>query len=426
LQWTRPSNGRGIIPQHIVAHSPCTYVLLLCFWLGACPQDLFAGQREAERKPLPVPLLPAEEAWAVTLPSPPSAPGALDEARVYFPLQSGEIVALNRETGETEWSVPFESAATPVVGDGVVYVAGARELQAIQKSSGQLGWTASLDAETLGSPVLQGDLILFLVKPDQLRALRASDGSESWRRAIGAEASSPALATDTTGIWLANGSRLRKFASSDGQLIWEQELGGVLGQPAVAGDRVFVGSTDNSLYALDAERGRLAWRSKAGGDVVGAVADERLLYVASLDNLLRALRPGSGNQIWKQNLSTRTTAPPSSFGGIVIVSGNNPTLSTFDATSGAPIASLAMAADLQGVPLVDPSPAPFRVTMVALTREGRAIGLRSTGMMFRELPLVPFQTLPGRPLTREPLTLPNSQSPTTNSQPPSPNSPTSK
>jgi eukaryotic-like serine/threonine-protein kinase len=409
-----------------VAHSPCTYVLLLCFWLGACPQELLAGQREAERKPLPVPLLPAEEAWTVTLPSPPSAPGALDETRAYFPLQSGEVVALNRETGETEWSVPFESAATPVVGDGILYVAGAREVQAIQTSSGQLGWTASLDAETLGSPVLQEDLILLLVKPDQLRTLRASDGTEIWRRQIGAEASSPTLATDTTGIWLANGSRLRKFASSDGQLIWEQELGGVLGQPAVAGDRVFVGSTDNSLYALDAESGRLAWRSKAGGDVVGAVADERLLYVASLDNLLRALRPGSGNQIWKQNLSTRTTAPPSSFGRIVIVSGNNPTLSTFDATSGAPIASLVLAADLQGVPLVDPSPAPFRVTMVALTREGRAIGLRSTGMMFRELPLVPLQTLPGRPLTREPFTLPNSQSPTTNSQPPSPNSPTSK
>ena len=159
---------------------------------------------------------------------------------------------------------------------------------------------------------------------------------------------------------------------------------------------------------------------------MGAVADERLVYVASLDNLLRALRPGSGNQIWKQNLSTRTTAPPSSFGRIVIVSGNNPTLSTFDATSGAPIASFVLAADLQGVPLVDPSPAPFKVTMVALTREGRAIGLRSTGMMFRELPLVPFQTLPGRPLNREPLTLPNSQSPTTNSQPPSPKSPTAK
>ena len=84
-----------------------------------------------------------------------------------------------------------------------------------------------------------------------------------------------------------------------------------------------------------------------------------VVYVASLDNLLRALRRGSGNQVWKRNLSTRTIAPPSTFGGIVLVSGNNPTLSTFNATTGEPIASFSLAADLQGVPLVDTTLEPF-------------------------------------------------------------------
>src|SRR4030095_12772511 len=33
----RPIDGRGIIPQHIVAHALPKYVLLLCLLLGACP-----------------------------------------------------------------------------------------------------------------------------------------------------------------------------------------------------------------------------------------------------------------------------------------------------------------------------------------------------------------------------------------------------
>ena len=194
----------------------------------------------------------------------------------------------------------------------------------------------------------------------------------------------------------------------------------MLGRPVVDGDRVFVGSTDNYLYALDVRDGTLAWRYAAGGDVVGAAADDRFVYFAALDNLLRALRRGSGNQVWKRASRPGRLRRPSTFGGIVLVTGNSPTLSTFNATTGLPIANFTMPADLQGMPLVDPTLEPFRVAVIAVTRDARAIGLRPAGMMFRELPVVPLQSLPGRPLNREPLSTPNSQLP--NSQIPRGNS----
>jgi outer membrane protein assembly factor BamB len=421
----RPSNGRGIIPQHIVAHALLPYVLLLCLCLGACPQA-FAGQQNAERKRLPVPLLPAEEAWAVSLPSPPSAQGALDEARTYIPLQSGQIVALNRETGVVEWSVALASSWAPVVSDGVLYAASAEEFQAIHASTGNLSWRTVLDTDLLAAPAIQGDTIFLLARPNQLVALHTANGSEAWRHTIDGPINSPTMVANAAGVFVSSGSHLSRYAESDGHLEWERELSGVLSPPAFAADRVFVGSTDNNFYALEASTGRLAYRLRAGGDVVGAAANDQFVYVASLDNLLRALRRGTGNQVWKRNLSTRTTAPPSTFGGIVLVTGNDPTLTTFDAASGAPIANFSLAADLQGVPLVDSTPEPFRVAIVVVTRDARAIGLRPTGMMFRELPLSPIQTLPGRPLSREPLSLPNSRPPTSNSQPPTSNSQTFK
>ena len=400
-----------------MAQSRTTYALLLflVFWLGLCPEAR-AAQRETSQKPLPTPLLPAEEAWSALLPSPASAAGTLDANRVYIPLQSGQLIALNRETGVTEWSIELMSSWPPMVSEGVLYAASARELFAVQAASGDPLWRVDLDAELMVAPALQGNVVVALLKPDQLRAVRLSDGSEAWRRAIPAPSASASMGADAASVVVASGNRVSRFTSSDGQLAWERELGGSLTTPFIAGDRVFVGSTDNYLYALDSSTGRLLWRFGTGGDVVGATADDRFVYFAALDNLLRALRRGNGNQVWKRDLATRTIAPPSTFGGIVVVSGNNPTLAAFNATTGAPLDKFELAADIQGIPLVDATPRPFRVAIIAITRDGRAIGLRPTRMMFREQPLAPLQTLPGRPLNREPLALPNSQHPTSNAQ----------
>jgi outer membrane protein assembly factor BamB len=335
------------------------------------------------------------------------AQGALDESRAYIPLQTGELLAIDRDTGATVWSITFATSWGPVVSDDVLYAAGNGELQAVHASTGDLIWRSPLDAELIAAPILQDDTLILLVKPDELRARRKADGSEVWRRTVGAQLSSPTLTADSSGVVVASGSHVSRFARSDGRLQWTRELSGVLGRPTLAGNRIFVGSTDNHLYALDAENGRLAWpKWRAGGDVIGAATDDRFVYVASLDNLLRGLRRSSGNQVWKRDLATRTIAPPSTFGGIVLVTGNSPTLSTFDAVTGEPIGSFSVAADLQGMPLVDMSLDPFRVAVIAVTRDARAIGLRPAGMMFREPPLTPIQALPGRPLNREPLAVP--------------------
>jgi outer membrane protein assembly factor BamB len=391
-------------------------LLFLTFWLGLCP-EANAAQRNTSKKPLPTtPLLPAEEAWNASLPSPASAAGALDAQRVYIPLQSGELVALNRETGAMEWSVALMSSWAPMISEGVLYAASASELLALHAASGDPLWRVNLDAELMVAPALQGDMVVVLLKPDQLRAVRLSDGSEAWRRAIPVPSAAPSMGADATGVVVASGNRVSRFTSSDGQLVWERELGGSLSTPFIAGDRVFVGSTDNYLYALDSGSGRLLWRFGTGGDVVGATADDRFVYFAALDNLLRALRRGNGNQVWKRDLSTRTIAPPSTFGGIVVVSGNNPAMAAFNATTGDPIDKFELAADVQGIPLVDAAPLPFHVAMIVITKDGRAIGLRPTRMMFRELPLAPLQALPGRILNREPFALPNSHAPTPDSQ----------
>ena len=379
--------------------------------MGACPQA-FAGQQKPERKPLPVPLLPAEEAWNVSLPSPPSAQGALDESRAYVPLQSGQIVALNRETGDNEWSIALASSWAPIVSDGVLYATGSDAIQAVRAASGRLFGDA-LDAELIAAPVTAGGHDL---SPDQAGPVagtahvgRVGDLAARDRAASG----SPTMTANATGVIVSSGSRLSRFAASDGHLEWERELAGVLGRPT---PRAIVSSwarpTTTSTHSTPQ---RDVWPTDRVPEATWSEPrpTTNSCTSVSLDNLLRALRRGSGNQVWKRNLSTRTIAPPSTFGGIVLVTGNKPTLTTFDASTGAPIANFSVAADLQGVPLVDTTLEPFRVAIVVVTRDARAIGLRPTGMMFRELPLTPLQTLArptAQPGTSRATELPNSNS----------------
>lgn len=94
--------------------------------------------------------------------------------------------------------------------------------------------------------------------------------------------------------------------------------------------------------------------------------------------------------------------PPRVLDGVVAVVGVSPTLSTFRADNGSPVSTWAFPADLllQGAPLID-RPAPYRVSIVAVFRDGQVFGLRSTEMLFKEAAPVPLTTLPGRAVPRE-------------------------
>jgi outer membrane protein assembly factor BamB len=325
----------------------------------------------------------------------------MDAARAYVPLQSAELVALDRETGTTVWSADVESRWPPLVDHGAVYAVEEGRLIALSAETGTPFWQIPLDVGAVTPLLMSRGLVVVAVQGYEIRAFRRTDGQLAWARRIPSDSAPIAVATDDTGVYVSHGSRLIRLANADGAVEWARGLMGELNTPTLAARRVLVGSTENDFYAFDVTSGRLAWRWRFGGDVVGATSDQRSVYVVALDNLLRVLKLDSGNQIWKRDLTTRPVTAPKAFGGIVVVPGNDPTLAAFDALEGTPLGSFAAQADLQGQPLIDSTPQPFKVALVVVTRDGRAIGLRPVGMMFREAPLAPFQALPGRTLERE-------------------------
>ena len=351
-------------------------------------------------------MLPSEKAWLVTLSSAPSAAASMDEARVYIPLQGEHLVALDRATGETLWMIDVESNWPPLVSDGVVYVAASDELHAIDAATGDRKWRVPLGRGAIAPLAAAKDAIIALVTPDEVWGFRASDGQRIWSTSLGGSAAPAALAVDGNRVFVAIGSRLVRLELSDGAKRWDQTLPGMLRPPLAVNGRVLVGSTSNVFFGVNQDDGEVSWKYRVGGDVVGAAIDRELVYVAALDNVLWAFHPGNGNLKWKRALPTRPVAPPTVVGGIVAVSGLAYPLSTFNAKTGAALANLDASLDLGrskflAPTLIAPTLHPYTVALVVVARDGRVLGQRPVAMMFRDPPLDPLVTLPGKTLERE-------------------------
>jgi eukaryotic-like serine/threonine-protein kinase len=365
-----------------------------------CSAVAWGQQPKRPKEPIPVPLLPAEPAWSVTLPARPAAGGALDGDRAYVPLTDGQLVALQRQTGEVVWSKPLAGSTAPIVADGVVYVAALDALHAIDATDGTTRWAVPLDAFPSAAPALVGDRIALLAGTE-LIAFRTTDGTRLWIRTLDTMEPPATLISSPQAIFAAMANRVIRVEAADGAIRWTRDLPPTLSRPAFADDRVIVGSSANAFYALDADSGSIEWKWTVGGDGSGATALGNVVFLTSLDNMVKAVNRGNGHQRWRQETGTRPILPPIATGGIVVVVGLSPTLATFNAKTGAPIATYEAPAPLQGPPLMDAALRPFRVAVVLVLRNGTVVGLNSVGLQFRDPELVPLTALPGRLVTRE-------------------------
>src|SRR5262249_24056423 len=140
-----------------------------------------------------------------------------------------------------------------------------------------LRWQVDAHGPVRGSPTVLGDAsaVLFGSGDGHLYCVDAANGRERWHTALGgAVVSTPAVSGDlvvgtarertVTAVDLATGRvRWRFEAGKDLPFDWEWDYW--LSSPAIAENRVFVGSGDGELYALELSSGRRLWELSTGG-----------------------------------------------------------------------------------------------------------------------------------------------------------------
>src|SRR5438046_2620821 len=98
-------------------------------------------------------------------------------------------------------------------------------------------------------------------------------------------------------------------------LLWSFKTGGpVKSSAAIAGGRVFIGSGDSRVYALELASGKKIWAAKTGGPVDSSplVLDGKVFF-GSTDASLYAVEAASGKPVWKYETGDKILGSPHWF-----------------------------------------------------------------------------------------------------------------
>jgi outer membrane protein assembly factor BamB len=233
--------------------------------------------------------------WAFKAGGPIVTSPAIAAGVVYIASLDGHLYAVDQEAGTERWK--FKSrlpiASSPAVGDGIIYfVSSTGALAAIDAATGQPRWVFAAEYERR-----------FEAKNLHGYPPAAQTIPDAWDIFT----SSPAVASGKVYFGSGDGNVYAVDATT-GVLQWKFPTGGVVhSSPAVVDKTVYVGSWDSYLYALDAETGQQRWSFKGGDDPaihnqVGfqsspAVVDGTV-YVGCRDAHVYALDATTGRKKW--------------------------------------------------------------------------------------------------------------------------------
>ena len=258
---------------------------------------------------------------------------ALEDGRLYVGTQDRDIRALDTETGRTVWEFDLRGEVeadqaiygTPAISNGIAYV-GSYDgtLYALDLTDGNDVWGERRVGDgdpIVGGAAVGGGLVFVGSSDGALYAFDAADGSFQWRFQTGNSIwATPAVANDR--VFFGSMDQRVYALDLDGQLIWEFSTGGaVTAEPLVKDGRVYIGSFSSDFYALDAETGKQVWKFP---DAVSwywsrAVANGDTLFAGSTDGNLYALDAASGRLLWVYPTTGSIVGSPALIGDRVAV-----------------------------------------------------------------------------------------------------------
>lgn len=233
-----------------------------------------------------------------------------------------------------QYSLFSQVSASPVVAGGQLFVAAENgNLYSFNLDNKQFNWLYHTEAGIASTPVVAGGRIYFLSRDGFFYALEQATGKRLWRFATGGEARFAAIGgyglpaamgpvPDPWDFYLSsplvhNGKiyfgssdhHLYALDASSGELIWSFDAGdSIHSSPVYANNKIFFGTWGTRLYAINAETGLETWHFQGGVDreysvMLGITAapavDATAVYIGARDGFVYALRQTDGATLWR-------------------------------------------------------------------------------------------------------------------------------
>jgi outer membrane protein assembly factor BamB len=253
---------------------------------------------------------PSEDYVGAIVGSPAVADGTL-----YFGSSDKKLYAINTTTRQQAWD-PFETGgkiwSTPVVYNGTVYIGSFdHKMYAVDAESGTKLWEFSAGGAIVGTPIIYNDAIYFGSLDQKFYAVDIVTGTLKegftpfkadnwfWGKAVAYNGDIIAASLD---------GKLYALDAESGSVAWEAEAGGMIrGTPALVNNLVIVGTDEGSsrgkVYCFNADTGDQVWEYPPADETMYSIhasigSNGSIVYVHTTNQKIYAIDAENGIYLW--------------------------------------------------------------------------------------------------------------------------------
>ena len=172
--------------------------------------------------------------------------------------------AFDAVLGTKQWTFQPDnlvvSSSNPAVANGFIYFGCYdKKIYALYVVSGAKKWDYLTTDSVKSSPVVSNGL-LYIASGGKLLCLDAISGVKKWDALIGFSISAPGSPVVANNMVYIGGSvKIMAFDAATGDKKWDFTTGGSKSSVVVAGNTLYMGAKNKKLYALDAITGEKKW-----------------------------------------------------------------------------------------------------------------------------------------------------------------------
>lgn len=258
---------------------------------------------------------------------------------LYAASADGELVSLDAETGETNWTRTLDDRIFAGVGGDrsqLYLVTREADLVAFSSEDGEELWRTGLPTEALAAPQSNGALVVTQTTDGRVLAFETATGEKRWQYegvvpALSLRAAAAPLVGGDVVIASFSNGKLIALSADAGQPLWRYEVGqpkgrtelerlvDIAGQPLVLESAVMVSGYQGKLALVDIRSGQEIWSRKASS-LHAPMIDGNNIFLSSANGDVIAYRGSDRRELWLQDkLSWRQLTQPAVYENYVVV-----------------------------------------------------------------------------------------------------------
>jgi outer membrane protein assembly factor BamB len=241
-------------------------------------------------------------------------PVAVADGIVYLTVD-GEVHALDAESGDPVGRTDDVGASGgPTVTDDAVYVGG-EQLTAIDLASGEAGWAAGVDRDSVSTPTVS-DGVVVVVTDGALYAVDADDGDDLWRFAPDDPLPDQQPSVADGAAFVTDGETLYGVDLDDGSERWTADGSFEAGAIMATGRTIFA-QLDDETGVYSTETGQGIW-ANPGTPALTTDGTHANVYTRS-DDAIVGYRRNTGEEFWRTPDGMTAVSLPVASGPIIYV-----------------------------------------------------------------------------------------------------------